>query len=285
MSQTADPSPSRLRRVLRWVGRLLLVGILLLCLVVTMSWYEVTHTKLATLELSSPKVSGRPLRVMQVTDLHDVSMPQRQEVIEMVREQDPDLIAVTGDLINMYTEDLNRIDAWFGDLAALGIPVHVVPGNHDHWEGRVGPVVEMAQDNGATVLQNRNVRLDGPWGKLDVVGTDDYYTGVGDLDKAMQGTREDAFQLVLTHSPQVFDDLAASDAELAICGHTHGGQVRIPGIGAIHTPGGGGLFPRLDKGLFDAGSAQLYIDSGVGQSIPLRLFDQSQITLITIHPS
>ncbi|MGO4958487.1 metallophosphoesterase [Luteococcus sp. Sow4_B9] len=288
MSQTSPPEearPGTARRLLRWAGRLALVALVLLALVAGMSWYEVTHTRLEQLTVTSSKVSGRPLRVLQISDLHDVTMPQRDELVEMARAQKPDLIAVTGDLVNMYTKDLERISQWFGHLVALGIPVYAVPGNHDHWDGHIGPVLDMLASHDIPVLTNRHVAFDGDWGRVDLVGTDDYYSGLGDLPSAMRGTRPDAFQLVLTHSPQVFDDLAASDAELAICGHTHGGQVRIPWVGAIHTPGGDGWFPRLDKGLFPAGQAMLYIDSGVGQTLPLRLFTPSQMTLVTITPA
>lgn len=283
---TSDQPSPRHRRRFRWLLRTLLLGLLALALVAGMSWYEVTHTRVERVELHHQKITGRPLKVLQITDLHNVAMPQRDQIIELARQQEPDLVAITGDLVNTTTTDLSRIDAWLGQLMTLGLPVYAVPGNHDHHRrDGVGPVLEMLEGHQITVLTNRHVAFDGDWGRVDLVGTDDYYAEQGDLPRAMRGTREDAFQLVLTHSPQIFDDLANSSAELAICGHTHGGQVRIPGVGAIHIPGAEGLFPRLDKGLFQAGSAQLYIDSGVGQTAPLRLFTPSQITLLTLAPS
>lgn len=253
------------------------------------SHWETRHTRLATLDLTSPKVAGRPLRILQVTDVHDLPRKaQRDAIVAMAREQHPDLVAVTGDLISVGTTDLGPMDGFVADLAAVGVPLFYVPGNHENDNHHPGTttadVIAMVERHGGTALVNRTTRLDGPWGRLDVIGTDDAYRHRADLPTAMAGTRDGAYHLVLTHSPYVTDALAASTADLAICGHTHGGQVRIPGFGALYTPGGG-FPPKYAKGLFDVGTGRLYVDSGVGQSIGPRLNDQSQVTLITVRPA
>lgn len=264
---------------------------LLLAATTALSWHDVTHTRLAHLDLTSPKVHGRALKVMQITDVHDRgSAAQRAAIVAMVEQQRPDLIALTGDLVSVFTKDPSRMEGFITQLTSLGIPTYYVPGNHENLNPNPGDqaadVQAMVARHGVTVLLNRNTPRDGPWGRLDVIGTDDYYTNRGNLAEALRGTRADAYHLVLTHSPGIVDDQAALPAgavDLAICGHTHGGQVRIPGIGALYAPGGGFL-PTYDQGLFHIGNSQLYVDSGVGQSFPLRLFDQSQVTLITVAP-
>lgn len=273
-----------IRRLLRALLVLVLAGALGIGALFAVSWWDVKHTRLATLQRSSAHVTGE-LKVLQVTDVHDMGPgEQRDGIVQQATDLQPDLIALTGDLVNMTTRDLSRIEPFVAQLAATRIPVFYVPGNHEWASGRLPQVVQMLQRHGVVVMQNTHQSLDGSWGQLDVVGTDDYYSGVGDLAAAMRGTRPEAFHLVLSHSPEgVFDDLARHRADLAISGHTHGGQIRLPWVGAIYTPGGG-LFPRLDKGLFSNGESTLYIDSGVAASIPLRINDRSQITLITIQP-
>lgn len=251
---------------------------------------ETSSTRVEHLDLASERITGRALRVVQLTDVHDLpDAGHREQVVGLVQGLTPDLVAVTGDLVSFYTKELGRMSDLMGRLVALGAPVFFVPGNHEHDNTLFSQVLAMVKDSGATVLRDQTVAHDGPWGKLDLVGIDDYYTHSGSVERATRGVRQGSYRLGLTHSPQAWDDLAlASDTahrvDLAICGHTHGGQVRLPGVGALYSPGGGFL-PRLDKGLFDAGSAQLWICSGVGQSTPPRLDCPSQVTLLTVRPS
>lgn len=270
------------QRLRRWRRRLLAAALVLVLGLGTLCWHDVTHVRLQRVDFRFPGLTGRPLRVMQVSDLHDLEYTtHRDDIVSMVHEEQPDLVAITGDLVNTATRDLSRLDRWFGLLEQTGRPVFVVPGNHDHWSGQWPRVKEMVESHGATVLVDRHVAIDGAWGRLDLVGTDDYSTGRGHLDRAMRGTRPDAIQLVLTHAPEIHTVLAGSGAELALCGHTHGGQVRIPGVGAIVAPGQP-YFPHWDRGLYPVGDSWLHIDSGVGQTRPLRLFNQSQVSLVTI---
>ena len=273
-----------LRRHLRLLLVLVVTAALALAGVVLRSRWEVGHTRLVTVEQTSARLRSE-LRVLQVTDVHDMGPgAQRDGIVARARSLHPDLVAITGDLVNANTTDLSRIEPFIAQLADLGVPVFFVPGNHDRVSGRLPAIGQMLRGHGVVVLQNAHQPLDGPWGELDVVGTDDYHTGAGNLAAAMAGTRPDAYHLVLTHSPErLFDDLARFRADLAICGHTHGGQVRLPLVGALYTPGGG-LLPELDRGLFRTAESTLWIDSGVGQSIPLRLGAQSQITLHRLLP-
>lgn len=272
----------RTHRWLRRLAALTLVGAMLLAGLVLESRREIATVKLATLDLASDKLDGA-LRVLQITDTHDQDAARWQQVVAHARETRPDLIALTGDVVNTFTSDYGRLDAFMAELAALQIPTYYVQGNHDHWEGHLPAVTATLEKHGVTVLANNHATLDGAWGNLDVVGTTDYYDSDASLPDAMAGTRPNAFQLVLTHDPGIVDDLAASGAELAICGHTHGGQVRLPLIGALYAPGQGFL-PDYDKGLFTVGNSRLYIDSGAGQTAPLRFLDPAQVTLITLHP-
>lgn len=274
------PKPRR-----RWIRRLL-AAFVVCCLlgagVLVRSWYEVNHVRLARLDVATDKLE-QPLRVLQVTDVHDAGPDVQAQVLRHVEQTAPDLVALTGDVVNTSTTDFANLDRFITALAAAGPPVYYVQGNHDHWAGHLPQVLEVMQRHGVRVLTNEHIRLDGRWGKLDLVGTTDYYDSAADLPAAMRGTRTEAFRLVLTHDPEVVDDLARSGAELAICGHTHGGQVRLPFVGALIAPGQG-FFPHYDKGLFSVGGSQLYIDSGVGQTLPLRFGAQAQVTLVTIGP-
>jgi len=278
-----------MRATRRWIWRTLAFSFVALvvasmALVVHDTWF----TKLGDVRLTSDNVAaGRPLRILQLTDIHDLPR-QRQldSIVELASGAHPDLIAVTGDLANVTTTDFTRMQGLLERLVGLGVPVYFVPGNHEYGNAAYAAEKQMIADTGAVFLLNRGTALDGPWGALDVMGTGDYSTGHGNLAAATQGRRPGAFGLVLTHAPEkVIPLLADSGTDLVICGHTHAGQIRLPWVGALFTPDGGWL-PTYDKGTFTFGDTTLYIDPGVGTTgIPVRFFNPSQITLIEVsHP-
>lgn len=274
--------PSRVVRALRVVAALV-AGIALG--LGALAWHDTSFTRLHEVELVNPKVSSEGLRILQITDFH--SLPNDRQVdriVALAAEASPDVVAITGDLVTTQDADYTQVERLFAGLARTHNNVFVIWGNHDHWNhGGLQRLHALVEKYRFVLLDNTSLPLDGPWGSLDVIGTDDYYIGQGDLPAALVGTRPEAFRLVLTHSPDAEQALRGSGVDLAICGHTHGGQIRLPGIGALYIPGE--WWPEYHKGAYDLGGVPLYIDSGVGTTGPqLRLFNQSQITLYEVRP-
>lgn len=268
------------------VGRIVAIGLLVALLglggsVVHDTWF----TRLNVVQLTSAKVSDQGLRVAQITDFHSLEWDsQVDQVVDRVRQAQPDVVAITGDLVTTVDDNYAQVERLFAGLMRTHKNVFVVWGNHDHWNAsRTGStrLRELIEQYRLVLLDDSAVPLDGPWGSLDVIGTDDYFVGRGDLDQALGGTRPDAFRLVLTHSPDAAEALRGSGVDLAICGHTHGGQIRVPIIGALYIPGE--WFPQYSKGWYDLDGVPLYIDSGVGTTGPrLRVFNPSQVTVFEI---
>lgn len=274
--------PSRVVRALRVVAALV-AGIALG--LGALAWHDTSFTRLHEVELVNPKVSSEGLRILQITDFH--SLPndrQVDQIVALAAEASPDVVAITGDLVTTQDADYTQVERLFAGLARTHNNVFVIWGNHDHWNhGGLQRLRALVEKYRFVLLDNSALPLDGPWGSLDVIGTDDYYIGQGDLPAALAGTRPEAFRLVLTHSPDAEQALRGSGVDLAICGHTHGGQIRLPGIGALYIPGE--WWPEYHKGAYDLDGVPLYIDSGVGTTGPqLRLFNQSQITLYEVRP-
>ena len=246
--------------------------------------WEVRNTRLNETRFATDELTSE-LRVVQVTDFHSLARPaQVRDIVELVRAADPDLIAITGDLVNTSNRTLDPARRLLEGLAGIDAPRFFVDGNHDHWSSDHAEVHELLGRNGVTILDDSNVALTGGFGQVSLIGVDDYYTGNGDLGAAVAGAAEEGFRLVITHSPEILPVLDGHAIDYAMCGHTHGGQVRLPLIGAIYQPGGQ-WFPRISKGTYTVGDATLYIDSGVGVTgPPFRLFNQSQVTLHRIGP-
>ena len=186
----------------------------------------------------------------------------------------PDLLLLGGDFVSL---DARQIDWLAPLLSTIAAPLgkFAVLGNHDRWNG-VGRVTRTLEAHGIEVLVNENRRLQPPFNDVWVCGLDDYLTGEVDVGTALAdagGTR-----IVLMHAPDSLEDLAGEHFALAICGHTHGGQIAFRG-GAPLMSAPGPLSRMYSRGAFrlDHGGV-LLVSVGLGCStLPVRLNSDPEI--------
>ena len=164
------------------------------------------------------------LRILQLSDLH---IDGGERLREVVGELDYDLCVITGDyrfdVSGPIVESMNRlqyvleaVDCEFGTLAILG--------NHDWLE-----IVPCIEEMGARVLLNESVALRSGDAELWIAGVDDnHYYGCDDMTRALEGVPDDAFRILLAHSPASSAEAAANGFDLYLAGHTHGGQTCLP---------------------------------------------------------
>lgn len=221
------------------------------------------------------------LRIAQLSDIHvGVATPVEliRAAIDAVNAAAPDLVALTGDYLSMSRRGVGLMREQLGGLQA---PTVAILGNHDYWvdpEGAAQALTSLGYEvlrNGNTSIRLRNE----PFG---LVGIDDLVTGHADVERALRGAQPGS-RLLLAHVPRTADELAArglSDAVLS--GHTHGGQVYIPGFTAP-------LMKCLGRepyvrGRFEIGRVQLHVNRGIGRSaIPVRAGAPPELTLVTLR--
>ena len=268
------------RRRLAWA---LVVTVCAAAAVAAEVYREVHTTRLVTETTVTDKLTGE-LRIMQLSDIHMRDDPaQLASIVTQVRDAGPHLIVIAGDTLNTRNETLDPLKELFSRLAELGIPTYAVLGNHDHWSKDLPQLVELYARHGIKLIDNEHEVITGEFGSFTLVGAGDAYTDHAHLDQALKGA-PGGFRFLLTHSPEILPQLEKADIDYAVCGHTHGGQVAMPFIGAIYVPGQG-LFPKYSRGRYQVGKAALYIDSGVGVTgMDLRFLVQSQIVLHVFHP-
>lgn len=256
-----------------------LVVIVLVAGVLARGTWETRNTRLVETVFATDELASE-LRVVQLSDFHNITRPaQVRDIIELVRGADPDLIAITGDLLNTHNRTVDPVRRLLQGLAEIDAPTYFVEGNHDHWSPEGDRLTELLDRFAVTTLSNSHTTVEGDFGTVALVGVDDRHSGHDDLAAAVAGLPDEGFRLVLTHSPGSLPELEGHGIDYAMCGHTHGGQIRLPFIGAIYQPGGQ-WFPEVSKGTYTRGTATLFVDSGLGVTGPeLRLFNQSQITL------
>lgn len=218
-----------------------------------------------------PALDG--LTILFVSDLHAspfVSAGDLSRVFEKLVALRPDLILLGGDFATSRVEEVDPHLPWLGALRApLG--VFAVLGNHDHYTGEPEKIVARIEGAGIPVLQNRAAAVRRNGGSLVLAGVDDWNHGAPDLARALGEARRidgAGVTVLLSHNPDAFFDAARGGVDLVLSGHTHGGQVRIPGLPVLVRMSR----YRLDEGRFRFGDSQLVVSRGLGVcGIPLRL--------------
>jgi uncharacterized protein len=217
----------------------------------------------------------KPLRIAHLTDLHTRGLANRERsLIQLVRKESPDLIVITGDTTNGINLGVAR-DFLVNLSAPLG--VWLVRGDSERWS-MSDKEISLYGDIRVSFLVNRGAAIrDDIW----LAGLDDPTTGTPELDKALQGAPAAAFKLVLMHSPDHFPRIAGR-FDLALAGHSHGGQIVLPGYGPMVLPPGG---RRYVRGWFTQNRSHLFVNRGLGTArIPARLFARPELAIIEIRP-
>jgi predicted MPP superfamily phosphohydrolase len=155
-----------------------------------------------------------------------------------------------------------------------------VLGNHDH--GRNPELIARALDkNGIAVLRNYGLYVERAGARLWVAGVDDVLGGGTNLEQALRGIPKSEPTVLLAHEPDYADSVRDYPVDLQLSGHSHGGQVRVPLVGALYLPPLGRKYP---SGLRQLGSLTLYTNRGIGTTVlPVRLNSAPEVTLLTLR--
>lgn len=266
------PAPRARRPVLRALLALVLLGTACLgyAFFIEPNWLEVTHH-----HVQVPGLKQR-LKVAHLTDLHLRGWGRReQKLLELLAEQKPELIVITGDTSSPGATDADRYQLLSKLQAPLG--VYAVRGNWELWapmEDEEG----LYRKAGIRSLMNESLRVgDTLW----LVGLDDALAGEPDVARGFGALPAGQPCVTLMHSPALFDE-AAGRCALALAGHTHGGQVRLPGVGALWLPPGSGTY---EAGWYERNGSKLYVSRGLGNSLlDLRFLCRPELAILTLGP-
>ncbi|MEN2767925.1 metallophosphoesterase [Ornithinibacillus xuwenensis] len=222
--------------------------------------------------------------ILQISDLHNKEFGQNNEkLIQTVKKENADIIVLTGDLISRDTNNFSNVFMLVEKITALNKHVYFVTGNHEWDHTNTRNFVEGLQERNVTVLNNQSSSIKIGQVIINLVGIDDVSTNHENMSAAFVNVDKTNYTVLLSHAPNVVEEYEDISADLILSGHTHGGQIRVPFIGAIVAPDQG-LLPQLEKGTYEINENQfLYIDSGLGTSVaPVRFLNQSQVSVITI---
>ncbi len=248
-------------------------------------YYDTNFFKINRLVFQSDKLPyGTEFTILQISDLHNkVFRKNNKDFIRTINNIEANIVVITGDLIDRRTKDLEDVLYFIEKMTTVHKNVFYVSGNHEWANPLCKKLMDSLKERNVIILDNKNMAIDHGRTVINIAGVADITTKQDNLKKALQGLYKKEFTLLLSHNPCVIKQMGSNSVDLILSGHTHGGQVRIPIIGALVVPDQG-LFPNYDKGAFKlGGNRYLYIDSGLGTSrLPIRFLNQSQFSLIKI---
>ena len=262
------------------------VCVVIICLSFYLHWnntaLEVTHYT-----VSSGRVpeSFDGYKIVQISDLHNTEFGKdNSRLLYEIRQLHPDMIVLTGDLIDSRRTNID-IAVEFAGQAAQIAPVYYAPGNHEARLSDPHILYAMLTDAGVNVLLDQSVTVWQDSDKLQLVGAVDRApkkeSELADVLPSL--LPEEDFTILLSHRPEYFDTYVLCGADLIFTGHVHGGQFRLPFIGGLFTPSQG-FFPKYDDGVFTSGKTNMVISRGLGNSLfPFRLNNRPEIVVVTLQ--
>ena len=268
-------------------------GAVLLALTVWTVWGN-TALVLTEYTVQDPNIPAAfdGFRIAQVSDLHNGEIgKENTALLSMLRETRPDMIAITGDLIDSRCTDLEVALAFAREAVKIA-PCYYVTGNHEsRMEEEYAQLKAGLLEMGVTVLEDTAVTLERSGASIDIAGIQDPafetdYVRILEVDLMEESlqkvVREDGFMIVLSHRPDYMDLYVKHRVDLVLTGHAHGGQVRLPLVGGLYAPNQG-LFPKYDAGVFREGNTQMVVSRGIGNSaFPFRINNRPEVVLITL---
>ncbi len=273
-----------------WIAVLVLSALLIWLL-----WGN-TALMIHSIRISSDRLpaSFDGFTIVQISDLHNTEFGAGNEkLLRMIEDASPDIIVLTGDLIDSNRTDL-KVALDFAGSAAKLAPTFFVTGNHESYIEEYGQLKNGLNEAGVRTLRNESVLLRKGEDAIELIGLDDpAFLLRGNLfgevsammDTKIKGLllKDNPFTILLSHRPELFEVYAENRIDVTLSGHAHGGQIRLPFVGGLIAPNQG-LFPKYDAGLFTEGASHMVVSRGLGNSVlPLRVNNRPEIVVVTLR--
>lgn len=243
-------------------------------------WYEPRALAVERLQMTFG-AAGRGLRLVQISDLHLKQYSAfHKKIAATIDSLQPDVILLTGD----YLEEQRNIRGVLDFLKALRAPlgIYAVQGNWEYWSRLEGENLRRHfAGAGVRLLINERADLDIVGRSVSILGLD-YPSSAAQLKKLQAELAPDRFNIMLSHVPAFAHEILHDGVNLILCGHTHGGQIRLPYFPPLYLP----LYTgRFVAGRYEVGPhhTPLYVNRGLGTSVlPMRFLCKPEITLIEL---
>lgn len=231
-------------------------------------------------------------KIAHISDFHNTKNERiKKAILRKLKHEQPDMIAITGDLIDSRRTDIGAALTFINKLADIA-PCYYVTGNHESRLGKneLRRLMEGLEEAGVHVLSGREAFIARNDETISIIGIDDpcfsfKQTGVLEnptpesIDALSKG---DAFSILLSHRPELYETYKKANVHLVLAGHAHGGQFRLPYIGGLFAPNQG-FFPKYDGGKYEEDDFAMVVSRGVGNSLfPVRFNNPPEVVFIEL---
>lgn len=264
----------------------ILILILIIIILIPFCLYQNKHLVITTYTYESEKLGAEldGYRIVQISDLHNAEFgKENKKLLETIRSCSPDIIVITGDLVDSNHTNVERAVAFVKEAVKIA-PVYYVTGNHEYWldPSENEQMMQGILAAGAYDLDDEAVRIEKGDSSFLLVGLDDQHLSDETLKNLLQEQKNE-LSIVLAHEPQYLQNYANAGAELVLTGHAHGGQIRLPFVGGIVAPDQGFL-PEYTSGQYNSADTEMIVSRGLGNSIiPVRLFNYPEVVCVELR--
>ena len=255
-------------------------------LLVIWGFYQNHHIVITEYTYQNEKIGDdlNGYTIVQVSDLHNQYFGfDESKLIDEIRKCNPDIIVVTGDLVDSSHTNYKRALSFMKQAKEIA-PVYYITGNHEKWleakkPDKINAFYEDIKKEGINFTDNETICIDD---KYYLIGLSDDELGSGKLEEISKNLPKDKLKILLAHEPAYYDNYVACDMDLVITGHVHGGQFVVPGKGGFVSPEFE-FFPELYEGVHTYKNTTMIISRGLGNSvILLRVNNYPELVVIKL---
>lgn len=275
---------------------IIIISIIIVIIVLSSLYLYYENTKLQVSNYNiinhNIPVDFNNYKIVQISDFHNTkSKTLTNDLIEEIKGQKPNIIVLTGDLIDSNKTDVEVAINFIKKINNIA-PIYYVSGNHEASISSYTKIKEQLVENKVIILDNKTEVLKINESEINLIGINDpqmvYECFVSDseiikveLDNAKYD--DNKYNILLSHRPELFDTYVEKELDLVLVGHAHGGQIRIPFMGGIVAPNQG-FFPKYTSGIFEERKTTMVVNRGIGNSIlPFRINNRPELVVITIN--
>lgn len=264
-----------------------IIKIIVIILLVIFCYWQNKGLVVTQYEYASDKIEGEldGYKIVQISDLHNATFgAKNKKLLNLIKEQKPDIIAVTGDVIDSNFTNIETAVEFVKGAVEIA-PVYYITGNHEEWVEveEKESLLKQIEQAGAQILDDKSVLLGEGEAKFRLMGlAEKSLQNLTLMQMTQELDMEKELVVLLAHEPQYIKRYSSTAVDLILSGHAHGGQFRLPFVGGIVAPDQG-FFPEYTEGVHKEGKSTMIISRGLGNSvIPIRLFNRPEVVCIEL---